>query len=58
MTGHLIAANVNVKAVSSRIDHASVAFTLDRYAHPMPEADQEAAEAVASLVAAAAVTVS
>lgn len=48
---HLVAANVNVKAVSARMGHASVAFTLDRYAHLMPEADQHAADAVASLVA-------
>lgn len=55
--GHLNAANVNIKAFSQGMGHASVSFTLDRYAHLMPEADQEAAEAVASSVSAA-VTIS
>ena len=33
---HLLAAGVNVKVVSERLGHASVAFTLDTYAHVMP----------------------
>ena len=32
----LLAAGVNVKVVSERLGHASVAFTLDTYAHVMP----------------------
>ncbi len=47
---HLIGAGVNVKTISRRLGHASVSFTLDRYGHLMPEADSEAAAAVASLV--------
>lgn len=47
---HLISADVNVKAISRRLGHASVSFTLDRYGHLMPEADGEAAVAVAALV--------
>ena len=33
---HLLAAGVNVKIVSDRLGHASVAFTLDVYSHVMP----------------------
>ncbi len=47
---HLIGADVNVKTISRRLGHASVSFTLDRYGHLMPEADGEAAAAVAALV--------
>ena len=47
---HLISAGVNVKTISRRLGHASVSFTLDRYGHLMPEADGEAAAAVAALV--------
>lgn len=49
-TAHLIAAARNPKEVSRRLGHASVAFTLNRYGHLMPEADAEAAAAVAALV--------
>ena len=34
-----IAAGANPKEVAARAGHASVAFTLDRYGHPYPEAD-------------------
>jgi integrase len=47
---HLIDADVNIKTISRRLGHASVSFTLDRYGHLMPEADGEAAVAVAALV--------
>lgn len=47
---HLIAAAVNPKAVSKRLGHASVSFTLDRYGHLLPEDDAKAARAVAALV--------
>lgn len=47
---HLIAADVNVKAVSRRMGHHSVAFTLDRYGHLLPDADTDAALAVSKLV--------
>jgi integrase len=35
-----IAARANPKEVSTRAGHASVSFTLDRYGHLFPEADQ------------------
>jgi integrase len=47
---HLLAAGVNVKVVSERLGHASVAFTLDTYAHVMPGQQADAAAAVAALV--------
>jgi integrase len=39
----MIAAGVNAKAVSTFMGHASVAFTLDRYGHLFPGAEDEAA---------------
>jgi integrase len=47
---HLLAAGVNVKIVSERLGHASVAFTLDAYGHVMPGQQASAAAAVAALV--------
>ena len=47
---HLLAAGINVKVVSERLGHASVAFTLDTYAHVMPGQQAEAAAAAAALV--------
>ncbi|MDP8991576.1 MAG: tyrosine-type recombinase/integrase [Actinomycetota bacterium] len=47
---HLIAADRNAKEISRRLGHASVTFTYDRYGHLMPEADAQAAAAVATLV--------
>ena len=47
---HLLAAGVNVKVVSERLGHASVAFTLDTYAHVMPGQQAEAAAAVSALL--------
>ena len=44
------AAGVNVKVVSDRLGHASVAFTLDTYAHVMPGQQAEAAAAVHALL--------
>jgi integrase len=35
---------VNVKVVSERLGHSSVAFTMDRYAHVLPSMQREAAE--------------
>jgi integrase len=46
----LLAAGVNVKVVSERLGHSSVAFTLDTYAHVMPGQQAHAAAAVAALV--------
>lgn len=39
-----------MKAISRRLGHASVSFTLDRYGHLLPDDDSEAAEAVAAMV--------
>jgi integrase len=47
---HLLAAGVNVKVVSERLGHATVAFTLDTYAHVMPGQQADAAAAVAAMV--------
>ena len=41
---YMIAAGVNAKAVSTYMGHASVAFTLDRYGHLFPGAEDVAAE--------------
>lgn len=49
-SAHLIAAGRNPREISQRPGHASVAFTLDRSGHLMPEAGAEAAAAVAALV--------
>lgn len=42
-------AGVNPKIVSSRLGHASVAFTLDTYTEDVPELHHDAAEAVSRL---------
>ena len=47
---HLLAAGVNVKVVSDRLGHASVAFTLDVYSHVMPGQQADAAASVSALV--------
>jgi integrase len=47
---HLVAAGLNVKLISTRLGHASVAFTLDRYGHLLPAAGAGAATAIAALV--------
>jgi integrase len=39
----MIAANVNAKALSAFMGHASVTITLDRYGHLMPGSTDEAA---------------
>jgi integrase len=49
-TTHLLAAGVNVRIVSERLGHASVAFTLDVYGHVLPGQQASAAAAVAGLV--------
>jgi len=41
---------VNVKVVSDRLGHSSVAFTLQTYAHVMPGQQADAAAAVSALV--------
>ena len=45
-----LGSGVNPRIVSGRLGHSSVAFTLDVYAHVLPQQDRDAAEAIASLV--------
>jgi integrase len=42
----LIAARVNVKAISTYLGHSSITITLDRYGHLMPGNEDEAATLV------------
>ena len=45
-----LASGVNPRIVSGRLGHATVALTLDVYSHVLPQADREAAEAIAALL--------
>lgn len=47
---HLIATGADLKAVSTRLGHASASFTLDRYGHLLPGQQAEAVARVADLV--------
>jgi integrase len=47
---HLIATGADLKAVSTRLGHASASFTLDRYGHLLPGQQAEAVARVAALV--------
>jgi integrase len=49
----MIAAGVNIKAISTYMGHSSVMITLDRYGHLMPGAEQEAAGRLDTYLAAA-----
>jgi hypothetical protein len=42
----MIAASVNVKAISTYMGHASVKITLDTYGHLMPRSERETAAAL------------
>jgi integrase len=46
----LLRAGVNAKVVSERVGHSSVAFTLQRYAHALPDMQQDAADQAEALV--------
>ena len=46
----LIAQNTDMKTVSSRLGHSSVATTMDIYAHALPENDQIASNTLESLL--------
>ncbi|RWH76857.1 MAG: site-specific integrase [Mesorhizobium sp.] len=50
MATHLIAQGYDVKTVSSRLGHSSVAITLDLYAHAVDGRDRAAGEAMGSLI--------
>ena len=47
---HLIASDAPLLAISKRLGHSSVSFTMDRYGHLAADAGSEAANAVAGLV--------
>lgn len=50
-TAHLIASgNVSLLAISKRLGHGSVSFTMDKYGNLMRDADLEGAEEVAAMV--------
>ena len=46
----LIMAGVNIKTVSTRLGHASVSITLNRYTHALPQQDKEASEMICSML--------
>lgn len=46
----LLDAGVNLKVVSERLGHSSVAFTLDVYGHVMPHNQAQATEAMAAIL--------
>lgn len=48
----LIAAGVDILAVSRRLGHENVRMTLDLYGHLMPGQDERAAQAMERIVAA------
>jgi integrase len=47
----LIAAGVNVKAISNYMGHSSITITLDRYGHLMPGHEAEAVEKIDAYLA-------
>jgi integrase len=49
----MIAAEVNAKALSTYMGHASITITLDRYGHLMPGSEDEAAAQLDAYLAAA-----
>ena len=46
----LLAAGVPVKVVSERLGHATIAMTMDTYAHVLPAMDRDAAHAYAAML--------
>ena len=46
----LLAAGVDAKAVSARLGHSSVAFTLQTYVHVLPTIERGAAEAIGAIL--------
>lgn len=49
-SAHLIASGTDLKAIATRLGHASASFTLDRYGHLLPGRQAEAAARVAAMV--------
>lgn len=54
MATHLIAKGMDIKTVSSRLGHSSIAITLDLYAHAVDERDKAAASTKGTLISHAA----
>jgi integrase len=46
----LLSANTNPKVVSEMLGHATVAITLDVYAHVMPDMQEDAASTIAGML--------
>lgn len=46
----MLRTGANPKTVSERLGHATVAFTLDTYAHVLPDMQRDAAEALSALI--------
>ena len=46
----LLALGVDTKLISTRLGHSSVAFTMDTYAHLLPEANNQAAVKLARIL--------
>lgn len=44
----MLRTGANPKTVSERLGHATVAFTLDTYAHVLPDMQRDAAEALSA----------
>jgi integrase len=47
----LVSNGLNIKTVSSRLDHSSVGITLDLYAHAQREDDEQAAVIIGQIMA-------
>jgi integrase len=46
----MLKAGVNSKVVSDRLGHSTVSFTLDNYAHALPDMQRDGAEALARMI--------
>lgn len=46
----MLKASVSAKVVSDRLGHSTVAFTLDNYAHALPDMQRDGAEALARMI--------
>jgi integrase len=46
----MLKAGVNSKVVSERLGHSTVSFTLDNYAHALPDMQRDGAEALARMI--------
>lgn len=46
----LLGAGIPIKVVSERLGHATIALTLDTYAHVLPAMDREAAETFGAML--------